>query len=47
MAEERDDTERSEDPTAKRLDDAIKRGDVVRSTEVNTWFTIAGPSAGI
>ncbi|HWS10378.1 MAG TPA: EscU/YscU/HrcU family type III secretion system export apparatus switch protein, partial [Xanthobacteraceae bacterium] len=42
MAEERDDTERSEDPTAKRLDDAIKRGDVVRSTEVNTWFTIAG-----
>ena len=42
MAEERDDTERSEDPTAKRLDDAIKRGDVVRSTEVNTWFTVAG-----
>jgi len=42
VAEERDDTERSEDPTAKRLDDAIKRGDVVRSTEVNTWFTIAG-----
>ncbi len=42
MADERDDTERSEDPTAKRLDDAIKRGDVVRSTEVNTWFTIAG-----
>ena len=42
MADERDDTERSEDPTAKRLDDAIKRGDVVRSAEVNTWFTIAG-----
>jgi flagellar biosynthetic protein FlhB len=42
VAEERDDTERSEDPTAKRLDDAIKRGDVVRSAEVNTWFTIAG-----
>ena len=42
MAEERDDTERSEDPTPKRLDDAIKRGDVVRSAEVNTWFTIAG-----
>jgi len=42
VAEERDDTERSEDPTPKRLDDAIKRGDVVRSAEVNTWFTIAG-----
>jgi flagellar biosynthesis protein FlhB len=42
VAEERDDTERTEDPTPKRLDDAIKRGDVVRSVEVNTWFTIAG-----
>jgi flagellar biosynthetic protein FlhB len=42
VAEELDDTERSEDPTPKRLDDAIKRGDVVRSAEVNTWFMIAG-----
>jgi flagellar biosynthesis protein FlhB len=42
MAEERDDTEKTEDPTPKRLDDAIKRGDVVRSPEVNTWFMIAG-----
>jgi flagellar biosynthetic protein FlhB len=42
VAEERDDTERSEDPTPKRLDDAIKRGDVARSAEVNTWFMIAG-----
>jgi flagellar biosynthetic protein FlhB len=42
MAEERDDTERTEDPTPKRLDEAIKRGDVVKSPEVNTWFMIAG-----
>jgi flagellar biosynthetic protein FlhB len=42
MAEQGDDTERSEDPTPKRLDDAIKRGDVVKSPEVNTWFMIAG-----
>jgi flagellar biosynthetic protein FlhB len=42
VADERDDTERTEDPTPKRLDDAIKRGDVVRSAEVNTWFMIAG-----
>jgi flagellar biosynthesis protein FlhB len=42
MAEERDDNEHTEDPTAKRLDDAIKRGDVVKSAEVNTWFMIAG-----
>ena len=42
MAEERDDTEKTEDPTPKRLDEAIQRGDVVRSPEVNTWFMIAG-----
>jgi flagellar biosynthetic protein FlhB len=42
MAEERDDTEQTEDPTPKRLDEAIKRGDVVKSPEVNTWFMIAG-----
>src|SRR5215211_7265449 len=42
MAEERDDTERSEDPTQKRRDDALERGDVVKSQEVNTWFVLAG-----
>jgi flagellar biosynthetic protein FlhB len=42
MADERDDTERTEDPTPKRLDEAIKRGDVVKSAEVSTWFMIAG-----
>ena len=31
-----------EDPTPKRLDEAIRRGDVVKSQEVNTWFMIAG-----
>jgi flagellar biosynthetic protein FlhB len=42
MADESDDTEKTEDPTQKRLDDAIERGDVVKSQEVNTWFVIAG-----
>lgn len=42
MAGQDDDTERSEDPTQKRLDEALKRGDVVKSQEVNTWFIIAG-----
>jgi flagellar biosynthesis protein FlhB len=42
MAEQGDDTERSEDPTQKRLDEALNRGDVVKSQEVNTWFIIAG-----
>jgi flagellar biosynthetic protein FlhB len=42
VADERDDTEQSEDPTQKRLDEALERGDVVKSQEVNTWFIIAG-----
>lgn len=42
MAESDDDSEKTEDPTQKRLDDALKRGDVVKSQEVSTWFVIAG-----
>src|SRR5688500_11588137 len=40
MAE--DDSEKTEDPTQKKLDDAHERGDVVKSQEVNTWFVLAG-----
>ena len=43
MAEaDQHDAERTEDPTQKRIDDAIERGDVVKSQEVSTWFVIAG-----
>ncbi len=42
MAEEGDSTDKTEDPTSKRLEEALKRGDVVKSQEVNTWFVIAG-----
>jgi flagellar biosynthetic protein FlhB len=42
MADEPNTTEKTEDPTQKRLDEALKRGDVVKSQEVNTWFIIAG-----
>lgn len=41
MADE-DTSEKTQDPTQKRLDDAHERGDVVKSQEVNTWFVIAG-----
>ncbi len=42
MAEQdQDATEKTEDPTQKRLEDALGRGDVVKSQEVNTWFVIA------
>ena len=40
MADEQDDTEKSEEPTQKRLDEALERGDVVKSQEVNTWFVL-------
>jgi len=40
MADDTDD--KTEDPTQKRLDEALERGDVAKSQEVNTWFIIAG-----
>jgi flagellar biosynthetic protein FlhB len=36
------DSEKTQDPTQKRLDDAHKRGDVAKSQEVNTWFLMGG-----
>ncbi len=42
MAEENESNERTEDPTPRRLEEALNRGDVVKSSEVNTWFMIAG-----
>jgi flagellar biosynthetic protein FlhB len=42
MADEADTTDKTEDPTQKRLDDALERGNVVKSQEVSTWFVIAG-----
>ena len=42
MSDEADSSEKTEDPTQKRLDEALERGDVVKSQEVNTWFMIGG-----
>jgi flagellar biosynthetic protein FlhB len=41
MADEQDQNEHTEDPTQRRLDEALKRGDVAKSQEVNSWFIIA------
>jgi flagellar biosynthetic protein FlhB len=41
MAEEGDSDDKQLDPTQKRLDEALERGDVVKSQELNTWFIIA------
>src|SRR6266700_4251802 len=40
MAE--DDTEKTLDPSQKRLQEAHDRGDVVKSQEVSNWFVMAG-----
>ena len=42
MADEPDSSDKTEEPTQKKLDDALKKGDVVKSQEVSTWFVIAG-----
>ncbi|MGH6714759.1 MAG: flagellar biosynthesis protein FlhB [Bradyrhizobium sp.] len=42
MADEDDTSDKTEDPTQKRLDEALERGDVAKSQEINTWFVIAG-----
>ncbi|MCF4127072.1 flagellar biosynthesis protein FlhB [Methylobacterium sp. SyP6R] len=40
MSEQADQEDRTEDPTQRRLDDAIKRGDVATSQEVNTFLML-------
>ncbi|NVK35504.1 MAG: flagellar biosynthesis protein FlhB [Rhodobacteraceae bacterium] len=42
MAEGSDDSEKTEDPTQKRLADAREKGDLPKSQEVSTWFALAG-----
>jgi flagellar biosynthetic protein FlhB len=37
-----EDTEKSQDPSQKRLQEAHDRGDVVKSQEVSSWFVMAG-----
>jgi flagellar biosynthetic protein FlhB len=41
MADESDDAEKTEDPSQRRLDEALRHGDVVKSQEVNIWFVTA------
>ena len=38
MAEEGDDEDKTEEPSQKRLDEALERGDVVKSQEVSMFF---------
>jgi flagellar biosynthetic protein FlhB len=47
VAEDSEQEDHTEDPTERKLQQAIERGDVARSTEVNTWFVLAGGALAI
>ena len=40
MAEEQDDSQKTEDPTSRRLDEARKRGQVANSREINNLLML-------
>jgi flagellar biosynthesis protein FlhB len=42
MAEEQDESQKTEEPTQKRLEEAQKKGEVAKSQEIKHWFMIFG-----
>lgn len=42
MADQPDDSEKTEEPTSRKLERARKKGDVAKSQEVNNWFVMVG-----
>lgn len=42
MSEEADNEDRTEDPTQRKLEQAIEKGDVARSNEIGTFFVLCG-----
>jgi flagellar biosynthetic protein FlhB len=45
--EDIEDDDRTEEPSLKRLEDAINRGDVAKSVEINTLFILGGFALGL
>lgn len=45
MAEGPDDSQKTEDPTAKRLQDSLQKGDVAKSQDIVSWTTLAAGAA--
>lgn len=45
MSDDKDESQKTEDPTDKKLKDAHKKGEVAKSQEVNTWFVLAATAA--
>ncbi len=42
MAQDRDDSQRTEQPTQRRLDDAHRKGDIVKSAKLATLIVLGG-----
>ena len=47
MADEEDDSSKTEEPSQKRLDDAAERGELGRSQEINHWFMFAAAALSL
>lgn len=47
MADDRDDADRTEEPTQRRLDDARAHGDIVKSSELTTVIVLGGGTLAI
>ncbi|HTQ14864.1 MAG TPA: flagellar biosynthesis protein FlhB [Rhizomicrobium sp.] len=47
MAEERDDSQRTEEPTQRRLEQAAEHGDIVKSQEVSAFVLLLGATIAI
>src|SRR5580698_8110832 len=47
MAEDQDKSQQTEEPTAKRLEQAREQGDVVKSTEVTAFILLGGGTLAI
>lgn len=47
MADETEQSEKTEDPSTRKLDDAHKKGDVAKSQEVTTWFGILAMTVAV
>jgi flagellar biosynthesis protein FlhB len=47
MAEDTDDDDRTEEPTERKLEEAMKKGDVARSQEIGTFFVLSGLTLAI
>ena len=42
MAEDQDDAQKTEEPTPRKLQEAHKKGQVITSQEVKSWFILLG-----